>query len=112
MVERDRQQEMTPSYEWIVVSHQPWGITVTCRAPSEAGAYRVAETEHPGVQWAFVSRRECYCHNRLDCRYAYDVCTTCGRPTQLIDTGWLPRLGSCGARVCGLCFRLSPQSKG
>jgi hypothetical protein len=107
--ERERQRAAVPGYEWIVVSHRPWGVTVTCRAPSESGAYRVAEAEHPGVQWAYASRRECYCHDRLDCRYAYDVCAACERPAQQIDMGTLPvpGIGMAGPRVCGHCYRLS-----
>jgi hypothetical protein len=107
--ERERQRTQVPGYEWIVVSHQPWGVTVTCRAPSESGAYRVAEAEHPGVQWAYVSRRECHCHDRIDCRYAHELCAACERPAQHIDMGTLPvpGIGMAGPRVCGLCYRLS-----
>lgn len=106
--ERERQRAMVPGYEWIVVSHAPRGVTVACRAPTEAGAYRVAEAEYPGVRWAFVSRRECYCHERLDCRYGYDVCAACERPAQHIDMGTMPAPhGLAGPRLCGLCYRLS-----
>lgn len=107
--ERERQRVRVPGYEWIVVSHAPNGVTVTCRAPSESGAYRVAEAEYPGVQWAFVSRRECHCHGRLDCSYAYDVCAACERPAQQLDMGTLPvpGIGMAGPRVCGHCYRLS-----
>ena len=52
--ERERQRAQVPGYEWIVVSYGPWCITVDCRAPSESGAYCVAEAEHPGVLWAFA----------------------------------------------------------
>lgn len=106
--ERERQRAAVPGYEWVVVSHAPRGVTVTCRAPSESGAYRVAETEYPGVQWAYVSRRECRCHDRLDCAYAYDVCPACERPAQSLDMGTMPGPnGVTGARVCGFCYRLS-----
>lgn len=107
-LERQRQRMQVPGYEWVVVSHEPRGITVTCQAPSESGAYRVAEAEYPGVNWAYAGRRECGCHDRLDCRYAYDVCAACEHPAQNIDMGTLPGpYGLPGARVCGLCYRIS-----
>jgi hypothetical protein len=105
LTERERQRAATPGYEWIVASHEPRGVTVTCRAPSEAGAYRVAEAEYPGVRWAYVSRRECYCHERIDCRYAHDVCAACEHSTQNIDMGTMAAPhGFAGPRLCTHCM--------
>lgn len=104
-IERRKKQQAGPGYEWIVVSHEPRGVTVTCKAPNEPGAYQIAEAKHPGVRWAYVTRRECACHNRLDCCRGYDVCAACERPAQRLDMGTLP--GSSGARVCVFCYRFS-----
>jgi hypothetical protein len=73
MTERQRQAGWAAGqvFNWVVVSVPPYMVRVVCLAPSESGAYRVAEAEHPGVPWAFASRRECHCHGRLECRYAH-----------------------------------------
>jgi len=93
---------------WILVSDEPRGITVTCQAIRVADACLVAQKQHPGVQWTHVIRRECYCHDRIDCGSAYDVCTACGRPAQNLDMGLQPMPdGAPGRLVCGLCYRFS-----
>jgi len=96
-----------PGYNWIIVSREPCGKTVTCRAPSDVGALRTVEPEYPDVQWADVYRRECACHDRIDCGYSYDICTACKRPARCMEMGMFPAADGMGPLVCGPCYRFS-----
>ena len=103
----DRDKQQAPDYEWIFSALEPRGMIVTVRASCAIDAYQTAENTHPGVQWAYINRRECRCHDRIDCAYAWDVCTVCGRQAQRFDMGMFPAVDGMGPLVCGPCYRCS-----
>jgi len=53
MTEREKQAKNSTAV-YTVISLPEWRISVTCYAPSEAGALRVAMAEFPEVVWSAI----------------------------------------------------------
>ncbi len=54
--ERERQAERAPLNKYIITSTPSFETTVVCSAATEAGAFRIACADHPGVLWDSIQQ--------------------------------------------------------